>query len=112
MPHQMHYQKSKSKYWPTVALPSPIFADRSSYPTGPLGIAILSAFRIKQVSQWRNFNIDPDWYLGKIGVYETGDPIGVKQMMDLIKEEFPNVKFGYFNPPKERMLNFENDFAH
>ncbi len=62
--------------------------------------------------QWRNFNIDPDWYLGKIGVYETGDPIGVKQMMDLIKEEFPNVKFGYFNPPKERMLNFENDFAH
>ncbi|MEY4293107.1 MAG: hypothetical protein RIQ61_1505 [Bacteroidota bacterium] len=62
--------------------------------------------------QWRNFNIDPDWYLGKIGVYETGDPIGVKHMMDLIKEEFPNVKFGYFNPPKERMLNFENDFAH
>jgi pyruvate-formate lyase-activating enzyme len=62
--------------------------------------------------QWRNFNIDPDWYLGKIGVYETGDPIGVKQMMDLIKEEFPNVKFVYFNPPKERMLNFENDFAH
>ncbi|MEY4332418.1 MAG: hypothetical protein RLZZ196_1156 [Bacteroidota bacterium] len=62
--------------------------------------------------QWRNFNIDPDWYLGKIGVYETGDPIGVKQMMDLIKEEFPNLKFGYFNPPKERMLNFENDFAH
>ncbi len=62
--------------------------------------------------QWRNFNIDPDWYLGKIGVYETGEPIGVKQMMDLIKEEFPNVKFGYFNPPKERMLNFENDFAH
>ncbi len=22
--------------------------------------------------QWRNFNIDPDWYLGKIGVAETG----------------------------------------
>ena len=62
--------------------------------------------------QWRNFNIDPDWYLGKIGVYETGDPIGVKQMMALIKEEFPNVKFGYFNPPKERMIDFENDFAH
>jgi pyruvate-formate lyase-activating enzyme len=62
--------------------------------------------------QWRNFNIDPDWYLGKIGVYETGEPIGVKQMMALIKEEFPNVKFGYFNPPKERMIDFENDFAH
>ena len=63
--------------------------------------------------QWRNFNIDPDWYLGKIGVVETGDCLGVKQMMDLIREEFPNVKFGYFNPPMERIRgNFDQDFAH
>ncbi|MBN9295953.1 MAG: radical SAM protein [Filimonas sp.] len=53
--------------------------------------------------QWRNFNIDPDWYLGLIGVNETGDLLGVKQMMDLIHEEFPNVKFGYYNPPIERI---------
>nr|MBP9215278.1 radical SAM protein [Chitinophagaceae bacterium] len=33
--------------------------------------------------QWRNFNIDPDWYLGLIGVGETGEMMGVKQMMDL-----------------------------
>jgi len=75
-------------------------------------LIVLIKYTNLSMIQWRNFNIDPDWYLGKIGVYETGDPIGVKQMMDLIKEEFPNVKFGYFNPPKERMLNFENDFAH
>jgi pyruvate-formate lyase-activating enzyme len=75
-------------------------------------LRVLIKYTNLSMIQWRNFNIDPDWYLGKIGVYETGDPIGVKQMMDLIKEEFPNVKFGYFNPPKERMLNFENDFAH
>ncbi|MCU0322933.1 MAG: radical SAM protein [Chitinophagaceae bacterium] len=63
--------------------------------------------------QWRNFNIDPDWYLGLIGVGETGEMMGVKQMMDLIHEEFPSVKFGYFNPPIERMKgNFELDFAH
>lgn len=63
--------------------------------------------------QWRNFNIDPDWYLGKIGVTETGDFIGIKQMMDLIHEEFPQVKFGYFNPSIERIKgNFEEDFAH
>ncbi len=63
--------------------------------------------------QWRNFNIDPDWYLGLIGVGETGEMMGVKQMMDLIHEEFPTVKFGYFNPPIERMKgNFELDFAH
>ena len=63
--------------------------------------------------QWRNFNIDPDWYLGKIGVTETGECMGVKQLQELIHEEFPNVKYGYFNPPMERMKgNFEMDFAH
>ena len=63
--------------------------------------------------QWRNFNIDPDWYLGKIGVYDTGDCIGVKQMQELIREEFPNLKYGYFNPSMERIKgNFEADFAH
>ena len=62
--------------------------------------------------QWRNFNIDPDWYLGKIGVTDTGEFMGIRQMMDLIHDEFPNVKFGYFNPPAERMKNFDVDFAH
>jgi pyruvate-formate lyase-activating enzyme len=62
--------------------------------------------------QWRNFNIDPDWYLGKMGVGDTGECMGISQMMDLIHEEFPNVKFGYFNPPIERMKNFDVDFAH
>jgi pyruvate-formate lyase-activating enzyme len=62
--------------------------------------------------QWRNFNIDPDWYLGKIGVSDTGECMGLKQMMDLIHEEFPNLKFGYYNPPAERMKNFDVDFAH
>ena len=63
--------------------------------------------------QWRNFNIDPDWYLGKIGVIDTGDSIGIKQMMELIQEEFPLLKFGYFNPPIERINGkFTSDFAH
>ncbi len=63
--------------------------------------------------QWRNFNIDPDWYLGKIGVTEIGEIMGIKQMMDLIQEEFPNVKFGYYNPPMERIKgDFTNNFAH
>jgi MoaA/NifB/PqqE/SkfB family radical SAM enzyme len=63
--------------------------------------------------QWRNFNIDPDWYLGKIGVADTGDCVGVQQLMRLIHEEFPDLKFGYFNPPIERIRGkFEMDFAH
>lgn len=63
--------------------------------------------------QWRNFNIDPDWYLGKIGVSETGEFMGVKQLMELIREEFPDLKYGYYNPPMERIKGkYEVDFAH
>lgn len=62
--------------------------------------------------QWRSFNIDPDWYLGKMGVADAGECMGVKQMLELIHEEFPNVKFGYFNPPIERMKNYDVDFAY
>ena len=63
--------------------------------------------------QWRNFNIDPDWYLVKISVTETGECLGVKKLMQLIREEFPDLKFGYFNPSMERINgNFEMDFAH
>ena len=63
--------------------------------------------------QWRNFNIDPDWYLGKINAMESGDILGIKQLMELIHEEFPHLKFGYFNPPMERIKGvYDVDFAH
>jgi len=63
--------------------------------------------------QWRNFNIDPDWYLGKIGVTNTGECMGVNQLLSEIKKEFPELKYGYFNPPMERIKgNFDADFAH
>lgn len=63
--------------------------------------------------QWRNFNIDPDWYLGKIGVTDTGECMGIKQMMQLLKDEFSALKYGYFNPSMERIKgNYEMDFAH
>jgi wyosine [tRNA(Phe)-imidazoG37] synthetase (radical SAM superfamily) len=63
--------------------------------------------------QWRNFNIDPDWYLGKIGITEMGETLGIKQLMGLIHEEFPRLKYGYFNPPLERINGvYESDFAH
>jgi hypothetical protein len=63
--------------------------------------------------QWRNFNIDPDWYLGKLGVIDNGEILGMKQLMELLKEEFPNLKYGYFNPPMERIKGrYDADFAH
>ena len=63
--------------------------------------------------QWRNFNIDPDWYLGKIGIIDSGEVLGMKQLMELLKEEFPHLKYGYFNPPMERIKGrYDLDFAH
>lgn len=63
--------------------------------------------------QWRNFNIDPDWYLGRINVADTPSYIGVKNMMAHLRKLFPDLKFGYFNPPMERIKgNFNRDFAH
>lgn len=52
--------------------------------------------------QWRNLNFDPVKYI-KI-MFDTerhGSPIGMKHILSKIKKNFPNIKFGYFNPPKE-----------
>jgi pyruvate-formate lyase-activating enzyme len=63
--------------------------------------------------QWRNFNIDPDWYLGKTGITDTGEALGMKQLLELLLDEFPKLKFGYFNPPMERIKGiYQADFAH
>lgn len=63
--------------------------------------------------QWRNFNIDPDWYLQRVGLSDPEEPFGIKELMRAIQEEFPELKYGYYNPPKERFAgNFEQDFAH
>ena len=48
--------------------------------------------------QWRNLNIDPDWYIETIGI-KTGEPsLGVLNLMDRIRHDFPEVRFGYYNP--------------
>jgi pyruvate-formate lyase-activating enzyme len=56
--------------------------------------------------QWRNFNIDPDWYLSRLGITDCGETMGMQQMMKLIKDEFPWLAFGYFNPPKNVMAHY------
>ncbi len=49
--------------------------------------------------QLRNHNIDPDWYLEKIGYRQENQCMGIKAMTDYLKEQFPALRFGYFNPP-------------
>ena len=47
--------------------------------------------------QWRNLNIDPEWYLEEMNPPEQ-EGIGVRNMIDRFKEKFPKLRHGYFNP--------------
>jgi pyruvate-formate lyase-activating enzyme len=53
--------------------------------------------------QWRNLNFDPLRYFKIMSdVAPNGTPIGMKNLLGQIRQEFPDLKFGYFNPPKEK----------
>ncbi|MCK5204228.1 MAG: radical SAM protein [Desulfobacterales bacterium] len=69
----------------------------------------VSAFRrfFKQcpihMIQWRNLNFDPLRYFKIMnGVAQNGKPIGMKRLLEQVRKEFPNLKHGYFNPPREK----------
>lgn len=48
--------------------------------------------------QMRNFNIDPEWYLDAVDFKPSGPPFGIRRWMDIVREQFPDISFGYFNP--------------
>jgi pyruvate-formate lyase-activating enzyme len=52
--------------------------------------------------QMRNLNIDPEWYLDEIGPDLSEKKIGIERLISLIRNEFPDVRLGYFNPPLEQ----------
>ena len=56
-----------------------------------------------QMIQWRNLNFDPLRYFKIMNaVAATDKPMGMKNLLEKIRQEFPKLKFGYFNPPKEK----------
>jgi pyruvate-formate lyase-activating enzyme len=53
--------------------------------------------------QWRNLNYDPIRYWKAMdAVAPLGEPIGMEALIQGIRGSYPNLKFGYFNPPKEK----------
>lgn len=48
--------------------------------------------------QTRNLNLDPDYYFEQIGFVES-DPIGIRKLVAMLRERFPNMRLGYYNPP-------------
>ena len=65
----------------------------------------LNRYPIRMI-QWRNLNYDPLQYLKVMNrAAQNGKPIGMQRLLNQIRREFPNLKFGYFNPPKEKFEN-------
>jgi wyosine [tRNA(Phe)-imidazoG37] synthetase (radical SAM superfamily) len=48
--------------------------------------------------QMRNLNIDPNWYLRKIGFRPQGEAVGVVRLIEELQQRFPELRIGYFNP--------------
>jgi pyruvate-formate lyase-activating enzyme len=48
--------------------------------------------------QLRNLNIDPEWYLSGIGHAPAGEPLGILRWLAVLRERFPSLAFGYYNP--------------
>ncbi len=53
--------------------------------------------------QWRNLNFDPVLYWQVMDqTVDSGPPMGMARLMAAVRQRFPHLIFGYFNPPKEK----------
>ncbi len=61
----------------------------------------LAAYPVNMI-QWRNLNFDPRRYWDIMeNLLPHGMPLGMEKIFNRIRREFPEVRHGYFNPPKE-----------
>jgi len=67
--------------------------------------ALLSFLRARPVHmiQWRNLNFDPLRYWKAMSqACPCGPPLGMKTLLSMVRDAFPALRHGYFNPPKEQ----------
>lgn len=58
--------------------------------------------------QWRNLNIDPHYYRKELAFeVPKADLVGVKAVFEEVKETYPGVLHGYFNPTRKRIEKFK-----
>lgn len=55
--------------------------------------------------QLRNLNMDPEYYLRSIDFRPTGPAMGIRNWLRKLKEQFPWLGFGYFNPALKTRVN-------
>ncbi len=63
--------------------------------------AFLTAHPIQMI-QWRNLNFDPLRYVQAMNnISPHSRPLGMEALLEGVNEHAPDVRYGYFNPPKE-----------
>ncbi|MBI4646175.1 MAG: radical SAM protein [Bacteroidia bacterium] len=67
---------------------------------------IIKKYKINML-QWRNFNIDPDWYISHLGYTDKKQGIGIRNLISKIKDEFPYLYHGYFNPGRNIIMKYK-----
>jgi pyruvate-formate lyase-activating enzyme len=87
--------KEKGIYSSINLLVFPGFTDREDEVEGLIGLIRKTNLDLIQM---RNLNIDPDLYIRAMG---RGEGMGISKMIDVLKNEFPSLQFGYFNRTKE-----------
>jgi molybdenum cofactor biosynthesis enzyme MoaA len=91
---------AQEKFVAVNYLNSPGFTDTPREAAALTGF--LQNYAINMI-QWRNLNFDPIRYWKEMNtVAAHGEPIGMKNLLSRIQKQFPKLKFGYFNPPKEK----------
>ena len=63
-------------------------------------ISFLGKYPVSMI-QTRNMNIDPDYYFEKIG-FKDEDSIGIRNLINLLREKYKNIRLGYYNPPLKK----------
>ena len=48
--------------------------------------------------QWRNLNIDPEYYLALLAGIDSGPSMGIRSFMKRLRKACPWIRYGYFNP--------------
>jgi pyruvate-formate lyase-activating enzyme len=61
--------------------------------------SFLDRFPVDMI-QTRNLNIDPDYYLDTIGFVDE-PALGIRTLLATLRERYPDIRLGYYNPPKE-----------
>ena len=68
----------------------------------------LTAYRINRI-QWRNLNLDPAHYWRSMAdVAKPSPPLGMERVIAGLRQTFPSLTHGYFNPPKEKWHVFKS----